>query len=172
MIPAKRVARPPARTGGGSTPTRSGEPPTFAGSCPFVPHRPSGRCRAPNRATIFPDTAFVNAVLAGPSVDLRAVADERWKYCTPSCSPPHHEPHHQRCGRSPNTSFLPCRVVFLIVFIACFTGSAASCSGWGHRVSHRAGGIIRRIWRYRVTNPFSFITPPLPWTATSGSLRW
>jgi len=57
-------------------------------------------------------------------------------------------------------------MVFLIVFIACFTGSGGFLLGDGDTGYHiRAGEIILRDLAVPRHDPFSFITPPLPWTA-------
>jgi len=58
------------------------------------------------------------------------------------------------------------QMVFLIVFIACFTGSGSFLLGDGDTGYHiRAGGIILKDLAVPRHDPFSFITPPLPWTA-------
>ena len=55
---------------------------------------------------------------------------------------------------------------FLIVFIACFTGSGSFLLGDGDTGYHiRAGEIILKDLAVPRLDPFSFITPPLPWTA-------
>jgi hypothetical protein len=57
-------------------------------------------------------------------------------------------------------------MVFLIVFIACFTGSGSFLLGDGDTGYHiRAGEIILKDLAVPRHDPFSFITPPLPWTA-------
>jgi len=58
------------------------------------------------------------------------------------------------------------QMVFLIVFIACFTGSGSFLLGDGDTGYHiRAGEIILKDLAVPRHDPFSFITPPLPWTA-------
>ena len=58
------------------------------------------------------------------------------------------------------------QMVFLIVFIACFTGSGGVLLGDGDTGYHiRAGEIILKDLAVPHHDPFSFITPPLPWTA-------
>jgi hypothetical protein len=58
------------------------------------------------------------------------------------------------------------QTVFLIVFIACFTGSGSVLLGDGDTGYHiRAGEIILKDLTVPRQDPFSFITPPLPWTA-------
>jgi len=58
------------------------------------------------------------------------------------------------------------QMVFLIVFIACFTNSGSFLLGDGDTGYHiRAGEIILRDLAVPRHDPFSFITPPLPWTA-------
>jgi len=55
---------------------------------------------------------------------------------------------------------------FLIVFIACFTGSGSFLLGDGDTGYHiRAGEIILKDLAVPRHDPFSFITPTLPWTA-------
>jgi len=55
---------------------------------------------------------------------------------------------------------------FLIVFIVCFTGSGSFLLGDGDTGYHiRAGEIILKDLAVPRHDPFSFITPPLPWTA-------
>ena len=55
---------------------------------------------------------------------------------------------------------------FLIVFIACFTVSGSFLLGDGDTGYHiRAGEIILRDLAVPRHDPFSFITPPIPWTA-------
>jgi len=55
---------------------------------------------------------------------------------------------------------------FLIVFIACFTGSGSFLLGDGDTGYHiRAGEIILKDLAVPRHDPFSFIAPPLPWTA-------
>lgn len=58
------------------------------------------------------------------------------------------------------------QMAFLIVFIACFTGSGGFLLGDGDTGYHiRAGEIILKDLAVPRHDPFSFITPPLPWTA-------
>jgi hypothetical protein len=58
------------------------------------------------------------------------------------------------------------QTVFLIVFIACFTGSSNFLLSDGDTGYHiRAGEIILKDLAVPRHDPFSFITPPLPWTA-------
>jgi hypothetical protein len=58
------------------------------------------------------------------------------------------------------------QMAFLIVFIACFTGSGSFLLGDGDTGYHiRAGEIILKDLAVPLHDPFSFITPPLPWTA-------
>ena len=58
------------------------------------------------------------------------------------------------------------QIAFLIVFIACFTGSGSFLLGDGDTGYHiRAGEIILKDLAVPRHDPFSFITPPLPWTA-------
>ena len=55
---------------------------------------------------------------------------------------------------------------FLIVFIACFTVSGSFLLGDGDTGYHiRAGEIILKDLAVPRHDPFSFITPPIPWTA-------
>jgi hypothetical protein len=57
-------------------------------------------------------------------------------------------------------------MAFLIVFIACFGGSGGFLLGDGDTGYHiRAGEIILKDLAVPRHDPFSFITPPLPWTA-------
>jgi hypothetical protein len=57
-------------------------------------------------------------------------------------------------------------MVFLIVFLACFSGSGSFLLGDGDTGYHiRAGEIILKDLAVPRHDPFSFITPPLPWTA-------
>jgi len=57
---------------------------------------------------------------------------------------------------------------FLIVFIACFTDSGGFLLGDGDTGHHiRAGDIILKDLAVPRHDPFSFIAPPLPWTAHS-----
>ena len=58
------------------------------------------------------------------------------------------------------------QMVFLIVFISCFIGSGGALLGDGDTGYHiRAGEIILKDLSVPSHDPFSFITPPLPWTA-------
>jgi hypothetical protein len=58
------------------------------------------------------------------------------------------------------------QMVFLIVFIACFTGSGSFLLKDGDTGYHiRAGEIILKDLAVPRHDPFSFITPPLSWTA-------
>lgn len=58
------------------------------------------------------------------------------------------------------------QMAFLIVFIACFTGSGGVLLGDGDTGYHiRAGEIILKDLAVPHQDPFSFISPPLPWTA-------
>jgi hypothetical protein len=58
------------------------------------------------------------------------------------------------------------QMAFLIVFIACFTGSGGFLLGDGDTGYHiRAGEIILKDLAVPRHDLFSFITPPLPWTA-------
>jgi len=58
------------------------------------------------------------------------------------------------------------QMVFLVVFIACFTASGSFLLGDGDTGYHiRAGEIILKDLSVPRQDPFSFITPPLPWTA-------
>lgn len=58
------------------------------------------------------------------------------------------------------------QMVFLIVFFACFTNSGSFLLGDGDTGHHiRAGEIILKDLAVPRYDPFSFITPPLPWTA-------
>ena len=58
------------------------------------------------------------------------------------------------------------QMAFLIVFIACFTGSGSFLLADGDTGYHiRAGEIILKDLAVPRHDPFSFITPPLPWTA-------
>jgi hypothetical protein len=58
------------------------------------------------------------------------------------------------------------QIAFLIVFIACFTGSGGFLLGDGDTGYHiRAGEIILKDLAVPRHDPFSFITPTLPWTA-------
>jgi len=64
--------------------------------------------------------------------------------------------------------FMPsiAQIGFLIVFIACFTDSGSFLLGDGDTGYHiRAGEIILKDLAVPRHDPFSFITPPLPWTA-------
>jgi hypothetical protein len=64
--------------------------------------------------------------------------------------------------------FIPsiAQIGFLIVFIACFSGSGSFLLGDGDTGYHiRAGEIILKDLAVPRHDPFSFITPPLPWTA-------
>lgn len=64
--------------------------------------------------------------------------------------------------------FIPsiAQIGFLIVFIACFTGSGDFLLGDGDTGYHiRAGEIILKDLAVPRHDPFSFISPPLPWTA-------
>jgi hypothetical protein len=64
--------------------------------------------------------------------------------------------------------FLPSlsQMVFLIVFIACFSGSGSFLLVDGDTGYHiRAGEIILKDLAVPRHDPFSFIMPPLPWTA-------
>jgi hypothetical protein len=57
-------------------------------------------------------------------------------------------------------------MAFLIVFIACFSGSGSFLLGDGDTGYHiRAGEIILKDLAVPRHDPFSFISPPLPWTA-------
>ena len=76
----------------------------------------------------------------------------------------------RRAGDLPKVAqfFLPSlsQMVFLVVFIACFTASGSFLLGDGDTGYHiRAGEIILRDLAVPRHDPFSFITPPLPWTA-------
>ena len=58
------------------------------------------------------------------------------------------------------------QMAFLIVFIASFTGSGSFLLGDGDTGYHiRAGEIILKDLAVPHQDPFSFISPPLPWTA-------
>jgi hypothetical protein len=58
------------------------------------------------------------------------------------------------------------QIGFLIVFITCFTVSGSFLLGDGDTGYHiRAGEIILKDLAVPRHDPFSFITPPLPWTA-------
>ncbi len=58
------------------------------------------------------------------------------------------------------------QMAFLIVFIACFTVSGSFLLGDGDTGYHiRAGEIILKDLAVPRHDPFSFIAPPLPWTA-------
>lgn len=58
------------------------------------------------------------------------------------------------------------QMAFVIVFIACFGGSGGFLLGDGDTGYHiRAGEIILKDLAVPRHDPFSFITPPLPWTA-------
>lgn len=58
------------------------------------------------------------------------------------------------------------QLAFLIVFITCFFGSGSFLLGDGDTGYHiRAGEIILKDLAVPRHDPFSFITPPLPWTA-------
>jgi hypothetical protein len=58
------------------------------------------------------------------------------------------------------------QMAFLVVFITCFTGSGSFLLGDGDTGYHiRAGEIILKELAVPRLDPFSFITPPLPWTA-------
>jgi len=75
-----------------------------------------------------------------------------------------------RAGGLPKLAqyFLPSlsQMVFLVVFIACLTGSGGFLLGDGDTGYHiRAGEIILKDLAVPRHDPFSFITPPLPWTA-------
>ena len=75
-----------------------------------------------------------------------------------------------RAGGLPKVAqyFLPSlsQMVFLVVFIACFTASGSYLLGDGDTGYHiRAGEIILRDLAVPRSDPFSFITPSLPWTA-------
>ncbi|HYN74447.1 MAG TPA: hypothetical protein VER06_00500, partial [Candidatus Methanoperedens sp.] len=64
--------------------------------------------------------------------------------------------------------FIPsiAQIGFLVVFIACFTVSGSFLLGDGDTGYHiRAGEIILRDLAVPRHDPFSFITPPLSWTA-------